>query len=220
MLHKTYAIVLKTIKYKESSIILTLFTEKFGARTYIVNSVRTRKPRYSMAFFQPLSLLDLVVYNKETANINRVSEVKPAVLFSSIPYNSTKTAQTLFLSELLNKLIKEEHPAPDLFHFMFNSIELFDHLPDNYQNFHLQFLLKLSKYLGFAAEAYHPLIRDNFDVAQGKLLSDLLYNPFARPPALTGKARGDILEDILRFYRNHSDEPLELKSLKVFKSMI
>lgn len=220
MLYKTKAIVLKTIKYKESSIILTLFTEKFGAKTYIVNSVRTKKPKYSMALFQSLSLLDLVVYNRESANINRVSEIKPAVLFSSIPYNSTKTAQSLFLAELLNKLIKEEHPSQELFEYTFNSIELFDHLTENFQNFHLQFLLKLSKYLGFAAESYHPLIRDNFDEVQGQLLSDLLYNPFDKPPALTGRARGDILDDIVRFYRNHTDEPLELKSLKVFKSMV
>jgi DNA repair protein RecO (recombination protein O) len=220
MLYKTKAIVLKTIKYKESSIILTLFTEKLGAKTYMVNSVRTKKPKHSMALFQSLSLLDLVVYNRESANINRASEIKPAVLFSSIPYNNTKTAQALFLAELLNKLIKEEHPSAELFEYIYNSIELFDHLTENFQNFHLQFLLKLSKYLGFAAEAYHPLIRDNFDVAQGKLLSDLLYNPFDKPPVLTGKARGDILDDILRFYRNHTDEPLDLKSLQVFKSMV
>lgn len=173
-----------------------------------------------MALFQSLSLLELVVYNKENANINRISEIKPAVLFSTIPYNSTKTAQTLFLAEILSKLIQEENPSPELFSYIFNGIELFDHLQENFQNFHLQFLLKLSKYLGFAAEAYHPLIRDNFDEAQGKLLSDLLYNSFDNPPKLTAKTRSNILDDILRYYKNHTDEPLELKSLQVFKSMV
>lgn len=220
MLHKTKAIVFKVVKYRESSLIVTLFTNKFGLRTYIINGVRSKKAKFSIALFQPLSLLDVVVYNKENANINRISEIKASVLFTSIPYNNVKTAQALFIAELLNKIIKEEEPAHDLFEFLFNSIELFDHLLTNYNNFHLQFLLKLTKYLGFSAESYHPLIKDHIDEEKGKMLSDLLLNPYNNAPGLHQKDRTVLLDDILSFYRYHMEMPLELKSLKVFKMMI
>lgn len=219
MLHKTAAIVFKTVKYKESSLIVTLLTKKFGIRTYIVNSVRTKKPKYSGALLQPLSLLEVVVYNKENANINRITELKAAVLFSSIPYENIKTAQILFIAEILNKLIQEEEPSEDLFNFIFHSIELFDHLPSGFQNFHLQFLLKLSKYLGFAAESYHPLIRDHVDEEKGKQLSKLLFSSFDQAPVIPSGERTDLLEDILHFYRHQTDSALELKTLHVFKMM-
>ncbi|MGK7392170.1 MAG: DNA repair protein RecO [Candidatus Cyclobacteriaceae bacterium M2_1C_046] len=219
MLHKTPAIVFKTVKYKESSLIVTLLTKKFGIRTYIVNSVRTKKPKYSSALFQPLSLLDVVVYNKENANINRIAEIKASVLFSSIPYEHVKTAQILFIAEILNKLIREEEQTEDLFDFISHSIELFDHLNTSYQNFHLQFLLKLSKYLGFAAEAYHPLIRDHIDEEKGRQLSMLLFSAFDQAPVISSGDRAQLLDDILRFYRHQTDSSLELKTLHVFKMM-
>lgn len=219
MLHKSKAIVFKSVKYKESSLIVTLLTRKFGIRTYIVNSVRTKKPKYSIALFQPLSLLEVVVYNKENANINRISELKAASLFTTIPYDNIKTAQVLFIAELLNKLIKEEEPSDDLFDFIFHSIELFDHLKDKYQNFHLQFLLKLSKYLGFAAESFHPLIRDHVDEEKGKHLSELLFSSFDKGPVISSAVRSNLLEDVLRFYRHQTDSALDLKTLQVFKMM-
>lgn len=220
MLHKTKAVVLKTIKYRETSIILTLYTEKFGTKTFIVNGVRTKKPKHSMAFFQPLNLLETVVYNKENANLNHIAEIKTAVPFLTIPYNHVKTAQALFIAELLNRLIREEQSSEDLFSYLYNALELFDHLEENYKDFHLQFLLKLSKYLGFDAKAFHPLIRDHIDDEKGKLLADLLNQPFGELKDLSTQARNDLLDDILRFYRIQTDEPLDLKTLYVFKSMI
>lgn len=219
MLHKTRAVVLKTIKFKESSIVTTLYTDKFGAKAYIVNNVRTKKPRHSMALFQPLSLLELVVYNKENANINRISEIKPASHLTTIPYDHIKTTQVLFLSEILARVIREEEPSHELFEFIFSSIELFDHLEGHYENFHMQFLLKLSKYLGFAAESYHPLIRDHLDEERGQLLSKLLHSPYDASFQLSKNQRTMVLDDILRFYKNQTDVPSELKSLKVLRDL-
>lgn len=219
MLHKTKGIVFRTIKYKESSLIVTVLTKKFGIKTYIINSVRTKKPKYSIALFQPLSLLDLVVYNKENANIQRISELKAAHLFTTVPYHTTKTAQVLFMAEILNKLIKEEEPSEELFDFIFHSVELLDHLEDDFKCFHLQFLLKLSKYLGFAADSYHPLIRDHIDEIKGSQLSELLKNSYSECPSLTNEERKHLLDDILRFFRHHTDMALELKTLNVFKMM-
>ena len=108
MLHKTRGIVIKFIKYRESSIIATVLTEKLGVQSYLVNSVRTKKPIYSISFFQPLTLLDMVVYHKENANLNRVSEIRCENQFGSIPFNHNKSAIALFLSEVMYKVIKEQ----------------------------------------------------------------------------------------------------------------
>ena len=86
MLHRTRGIVLSYIKYKETSIIVRIFTEAFGMQSYIVNSVRSAKSRGKMALYQPLSLLDLVVYHKSGKDLQRISETKFSYAYSSIPF--------------------------------------------------------------------------------------------------------------------------------------
>ena len=81
MLHKTKGIVLKTIPFRESSVVATIYTEKFGRQSYIINSVRTAKGGGKAALLQPLTVLDLVVYKHEQKKLERISEMKPAFYF-------------------------------------------------------------------------------------------------------------------------------------------
>ncbi|MTI20143.1 DNA repair protein RecO, partial [Fulvivirga sp. RKSG066] len=156
MLHKTPAIVFKYFKYGDTSIIAKIFTAKFGLQTYIVNGVRSRRARNKIALYQPLTLLDLVVYHHPNKDINRISEIKCSEPYSSVNSQIQKSAMAIFLAEIMYKSIKEEGEVNDLFDFIKTSIIFFDHLTDHFQNFHLQFLLKLSKYLGFAVEMEDP----------------------------------------------------------------
>ena len=57
MTHKTRGIVLRSIKYGETSLVVTVFTELFGIQTYMVNGVRSSKSARSV-FFQPAAILD------------------------------------------------------------------------------------------------------------------------------------------------------------------
>src|ERR1700704_2138918 len=158
MLHKTRGIVFRFTKYGETSIIVTIFTELFGLQSYIVNGVRSKWAKGQIALYQPLMLLDLVVYHKENANILRIKEVKCFHQYASLLTDIRKSTQALFLNEIINKAIKEESHAQEICSFLFDSFEVLDRLPGNFENFHLIFLIKLSRFLGFGAHYAHELL--------------------------------------------------------------
>ena len=102
MLHKTKGIVFRYTRYGETSIIVNIFTELFGLQSYIVNGVRSKSPKSKMALYQPLMLLDLVVYHKENAGIMRIKEVKSLYPYRTLFSDIYKSAVALFINEVLN----------------------------------------------------------------------------------------------------------------------
>ena len=149
MLHKTRGIVFKTTDYGDSSIIVQVFTEKFGLQSYIVNGAKKPKAKISRNIFQPLHLLDMVVYHKNTGNVQRIKEVKNSPVLQSIPYDVIKSSLAIFLNEVLYKAVKQQSAEEKLFEFTFNAIEWLDHQTEGLANFHLFFLVRLTRYLGF-----------------------------------------------------------------------
>jgi DNA repair protein RecO (recombination protein O) len=120
MLHKTKGIVLKTVKFGETSLVVTLFTELFGLQGYMVNGVRmvSKKGTAKGAYFQAGAVLDLVVYHNDFKNLQRIKEFKWAHLYNHIFSDVFKNAVTLFTIELLNKVLKEPEPNNELFYFV------------------------------------------------------------------------------------------------------
>ncbi|MFC0185163.1 DNA repair protein RecO [Pseudarcicella hirudinis] len=150
MLRKTKGIVINYIRYRETSIIVKIFTEEFGIQTFIENGVRSAKSKNKIALFQPLTLLDLVVYHKEGKDLHRISELKCLIPFQTLPFNIYKSSIALFITEILGKCMKEETGNISLFRFLLNSILWLDAAEDDFENFHLQFLIKLASFLGFS----------------------------------------------------------------------
>src|SRR6185369_7455791 len=109
MLHKTRGIVFRFTKYGDTSIIVTIFTELFGLQTYIVNGVRSKSAKSKIALFQPLTLLDLIVYYKENANIKRIKEIRCVHQYQTVQTDVRKSSIGMFLNEILNKTVKEEN---------------------------------------------------------------------------------------------------------------
>src|SRR5690349_5064937 len=118
-LHKTKGIVLRTVKYGETSIIVSIFTELFGLQSYLVNGVRTatKKGTGKAGLFQPTAILELVVYHNELKQLNRIKEFKWNYIYRQILSDVPKNAVALFMIELLTKCLKQPEPNPDLFHF-------------------------------------------------------------------------------------------------------
>ena len=130
MLHTTYGIVLKTIKYAETSVITKVYTEAFGVQSYIVNGVRSTKSKNNKAgLLQPLTLLDMVVYYKEGRDLHRISEMKNAFIFTAIPFEVVKRSIGIFMVEIMSKSIREEESNPDQFEFLWNAVQLLDQTP-------------------------------------------------------------------------------------------
>lgn len=166
MLHKTRGIVFKSTDYGESSVIVQVFTEKFGLQSYIVNGARKPKAKVSRNMLQPLHLLDMVVYHKNTGNVQRIAELKNAPVLLTMPYDVIKSSLAMFLNEVLYKSVKQQSPDENLFDFVFNAIEWLDHQHEGLANFHLLFLIRLTKYLGFYPERQR-VGGDYFDMRNG-----------------------------------------------------
>ncbi len=225
MLYKTRGIVLNFIKYRETSIIVRIYTEQFGLTSYIVNSVRSKKSKNKIALFQPLTLLDLVVYNRKSSNLNRISEMKCAVPFSEIPTNIKKSSIALFMTEMLVKTLKGEEGNAQLFDFLYQSILMLEHMESEYENFHLQFILKLARYLGFAPQSaeeilhqVHGAVAKQTDELQQ--LDELLKLSYQEKVEVTNAMRRNLLIKILDFYRLHVDALGEVKSLTVLHAVL
>ncbi|MBW3544706.1 MAG: DNA repair protein RecO [Bacteroidetes bacterium] len=228
MLHKTRGIVLSHLRYRETSIIVRIYTEAFGLQSYIVNGVRSsgnaRSGGSRMGLYQPLTLLDLVVYFQEKAGLQRIKEIKCSEPYMQLPLDFQKTGIALFLTEMLSKSLKGEESNPDLFLFLHSSLHMLDTQQEGVQNFHLQFLLKLSRYLGFATPTAEDFLEEvnpyiSADVVDREAVERLLLEPYGNLIPLNGERRRHVLQLILQFYRLHVAEFGELKSLPVLQEM-
>ncbi|MDB5116096.1 MAG: repair protein RecO [Mucilaginibacter sp.] len=167
MLHKTRGIVLKTTDYGENSVIVQVFTEKLGLQSYIINGVKKPKAKISRNMLQPLHLLDMVVYHKNTGNVQRIAELKNSPVLQTIPYDIIKSSIALFLNEVLYKSIRQQTADENLFDFVFSAIEWLDHQTTALANFHLLFLIQLTRYLGFYPDRNRANDADYFDLKNG-----------------------------------------------------
>ncbi|KYG78155.1 DNA repair protein RecO [Roseivirga spongicola] len=228
MLHHTQGIVLGTIKYSETSIIARIFTRKFGMQSYIVNGVRSKKAKGKTALYQPLSLLDMVVYHKPEKDIQRISEAKFSVSYASIPFDPTKRAIGIFLMEVFSKVLRNESENEPLYQFIEQSFIYFDHQEERFNNFHLQLLLKSTNFLGFGPENGKDLIYQleeagfHYSLVENELalLDRLMNENIGANISIPNTFRRDVLDHIIKFYRTHTDTLKEIKSLEVLKTVM
>ena len=227
MLFKTRGIVINYIRYRETSVIVKIYTEEFGMQTYIENGVRSAKSKNKIALFQPLTLLDLVIYHRDGKDIHRISEIKCNHPFQTLPFDIYKSSISLFVTEFLGKCLHEEANNSPLFQFLNNSILWLDGTTENFENFHLQFLLQLGTYLGFspqnAHEISHELSLYNLQTPTKELenqLDILLNSQYDKAPKIDRFSRHQLLDFIILFYRLHVDTLTEVKSLTVLQEVM
>ena len=156
MIATTTGIILHSFKYGETSIIARIYSGDLGLQSYLVPGVRKSRARIRQNLFQPLTIVNMVVYHKEKGGLQRIKEISCPSPFSTIPYNISKSSIALFLAEMLSHSIKSHEPNPALFAYLHNSILQLDLTDGRVADFHLVFLLQLTRYLGFQP-------RDNYD---------------------------------------------------------
>lgn len=227
MKYKTRSIVFNFIKFRESSVIARIYTEKYGLKNYLINNVRSFKPRYPVSLFQPLTQLDMVVYNKPGAEINRIAEIKCMNPYHSIPFDVMKSTVCLFLTEVLYKILREEEANQELFDFLVDSFNYYDEAETQHANFHLQFLVKLTSYLGINPIDVNEIIREIKSAGSSYLISEsekkqfdqLILYPYQRPVDIDNQGRRKMLTLILLFYQHHFDPITEIKSLRILREV-
>lgn len=228
MLHKTRGIVINYIRYRETSIIAKIYTEKFGIQSYIENGVRSSKGKNRIALFQPLTLVDLVLYHDDKKEIHRISEIKAAYPFKTLPYDVYKSSIGMFLDEVLNKTLKESNENAVLFDFLYHSFIFLDETEQHFENFHLIFLLKYAFFLGFLprdsneimAQLHEANIIIPFDSGYKTLMNQLIAADYQTPIGMSRGARNHLLEVIILFYQLHIEDFGEVKSLHVLREVL
>ncbi len=221
MIHKARGIVFRFVKYGETSIIVTVFTDVFGLQSYIVNGVRSKSAKNKIALYQPLTLLNLVVYYREHASIERIKEIQCLYPYTTLPFDIKKSSIAMFIAELLNKAVKDESHAKDLFDFISHGLITLDSLEDNYENFHLIFMIRLSRYLGFGVQNINEVIGGRVTDASLEILLDrILHADYQENIKITAIQRRELLDLILKFYTDHMESLKEMKSVQVLREVL
>lgn len=239
MLIKIKAIVLHCLAYNDTTNIVHLYTEDFGRMSYLARNTHGKRSNIKSAFFQPLSLIEIEADHKGSRELQRIKEIRCLYTFSGIPFNPAKNAVSLFLAEVLYRSLRESERDPVLFDYLFRSIQFLDTCEKGLANFHLVFLIKLTRYLGFSPnmEGQHPLWY--FDLQNGVFVSSQpLHNAWLNPEQAKNftrlmrinfenmhafkferHQRVEILRQILNYYRIHLIEFQTIKSLAVLEEI-
>ncbi|MEO7307588.1 MAG: DNA repair protein RecO [Ferruginibacter sp.] len=180
MTHKTKGIVLRSIKYGETSLVVTIFTEMFGIQTYMVNGVRTSKRSSSKAnHFQPTAILDLVVYHSDNRSMQRLKEFSWAVLYSTLLSDVIKNSIASFMAELIQKCLKQPEPNEDLFNFCSASFTELDQANKIVAaNFALFFTLHLAHFFGFRMTDNFSSDNQVLDLQEGVFIDHQPIHPY------------------------------------------
>ena len=233
MLIKTKAIVISSIKYQEKSLIVKCFTHSDGLKSYFVpNAFSAKKSNQKIAYFQPFSILEIEANHKNKGTLEHFKEIKLAHSYQTIPTNVVKSSMMLFLSEMLHHSIKEEEKNDNLFTFLETALLWLDN-HEEITNFHLIFLLQMTKFFGFFPSNsngnYFEMIDGVFSEYQGtsclnfqetELLKKLLEVKFETPKKLfIASERQLLLKIIIDYYSIHLDGFKKPKSLDVLKEV-
>jgi DNA repair protein RecO (recombination protein O) len=239
MIGKTRGIILHHLKYGDSSIIAHVFTEDIGQRSFIFKGVRGKKSRMKSSLIQSLFVINLEFYHKRNAEIHFVKEFSLERTFVNFPYDVRKSSQAMFLAEVLNKCLLNEEKNKDLFDFIIHSLDYFDLKTQAQPNFHIHFLVKLTRYLGILPYTNGPQNRGFFDVREGVfdksdpthfnvfserntlILNDFLQLNFedAHSLSISKSERNNFLEALLKFFSYHHFSMDNLMSLNVLKQV-
>ncbi len=231
---KTKAIVINSIKFGDSDLIVTCYTQLKGVKTYLVRGVlKSKKGKLKKSYFQSLTQLQLVARHNDRGNLNSIKEASISHFYTSIHSDIKKQTIALFLAEMLYHSIKEEEENTYLYNFLETSFLWLD-THDFIANFHILFLINLTKYIGF-----YPDYKSNetlyFDMLQGKythtktphtlsgkklfLFKSMLGINFdvSHEIKLSGSQRNELLELLITYYKLHIDNFMSPKSLMVLK---
>jgi DNA repair protein RecO (recombination protein O) len=167
MLFNTRGIVFQKFKYAESAIIVKIYTEESGMLSFIIRGLKSKKSTIKNAYFEPLTILDLVVNHREGKELHQIKEVKVIHPYHDLIVNRVKQSILFFLFEILIKTLREETPNKPLFDWLFHALTWLDLTEKSVINFHLVFLFQFSRFLGF-----YPKFSDHgemnfFDLQEG-----------------------------------------------------
>ncbi|MCD6064348.1 MAG: repair protein RecO [Flavipsychrobacter sp.] len=243
MLQKTQGLVLRTLKYGDTSLIVNIFTRLYGVQSYLVQGVRSAKQKQQRAgLFQPGMLLDMVVYQKPQQSLQRIREFQPAYIYRSLHEDIVKNTIALFSVEVLLRLLPEHAPMPDAYDFSFNYLKELDETPlAAAANYPIFFLATIGGLMGFDIAGTYTQQTPHVHLREGVFAA----NPPAAPPYLSdaesqalalilksptldslkdvsinSQMRFNLLDWYLEFLHRHTQHFGNVKSLDVLRAIL
>ena len=207
-------IVLHTTKFGENSIVVHTLSREYGRRSFLVRGAGKKL----MSLFLPLNILEAEVVESSKSTLYTARNLSARHPLMGIRSNIFKNSMTMFMSEVLYRVVKDGVNEPGLYEWCERNILLLDAVQADFSNFHLRFLLELAVALGFSPESrdLQPFVGSNFDVV-GRLMRGSLAETMLIP--MTGSQRNEVAEQILRYIEYHTDSTLRINSLKVLREL-
>ena len=223
MLQKTTGIILHQVKYTDSGVIVQFYTRDFGRQPVLIRGMHSRKTGRHNALFQPMTVLDIVIYYKKSQKIQILKDFSVAHAPARIYSDIRKSCIAVFLSEILSSVLREESSNHELFDYLEHSIKYLDECEEGFSNFHIAFLTGLSSYLGFEPGRRDDPSKKYFDLRNGNFMILPPSHPEYCEPhiteilarffgvsfdgmldiPLTGKLRNEVLETLVKYFGIH-----------------
>lgn len=237
--YKARGVVLSTVKYGDSGMVVQMLTDRYGRQSYMVQGVRSSRGRGSkMALFQPLFVLEFEGLESSHSDLHKMREVQNEVVFKSVPYDIRKSTMALFMAEVLYRLVGESEANEPLFDFVYHSVCALDEIDEGVSNFHLWFLANLSRYLGYFPGNEHqrgcwfdmreglyvldmPLHNHTMNVDEAELLRDLTecdLDCLGEIP-LNRDQRVAMLSRLVEYYSIHLDAIRSVRSIEILQQV-
>ncbi len=239
MLVKTHGLILRSVKYSETSLIFDLYTKQHGLVSLIVSGVRKVRANTPASVFQLMNWIEAVVYLKDQKNLSRVKEARPILHYQSLPFDIKRRSIGLFMTEIIQKTIREREANPALYQFFWDSFNFLDQTHQPVENIHLIFLLQLSQHLGFLPHGHYStetpylnLLKGTFvphqdpvytiDLMSSRLISTSAQHVLATCHnfTLTRHQRSNMIQQLLTFYRLHLEKMGEVKTHKILADVL
>ncbi len=239
MQKKTRGVVLHALKYDDNSLIVDIFTAERGTVPFMVRLPRSRRAGVRSVFFRPLSILEMDFDYRQKRALQRMRDVRFGYAYRSLPYDPYKSSIALFLAEFLHRALRHEAGGEPLFSYIYYSLQWLDASERAFSNFHLVFITRLTRFLGFYpnVEAWHE--GDYFDMANACFVPRRPSHPSYLEPeeaaaipvfmrmnydtmrlfAMSRRQRERYVEVLNDYYRLHVPEFPELKSPEVLKEV-
>lgn len=238
MHHKTEGIVLATSRYNDVYSITHVFTRDFGRVSYLL-AKSGKKSNVKTSLFFPLSTLNLEVEHLPLREIQRIKDAERQTPLHEICTDMTKVSVAFFLSEFLMRVLRETHDHEILFHYLKNSVETLEQTHRGIANFHLAFMLGLTRYMGIYPNVESHKTGSYFDLMQGEFVPVQPLHPHyltkyesvvllklqrmnygnMRVFKLSRSDRNEMIERLLTYYRLHVYDFPPLKSLDVLREL-
>jgi DNA repair protein RecO len=239
MLHKTQGIVLGTSQYNDTYSITHVFTRDFGRVSYLLPKTHSRKSKIKTALFSPLSVLDMEVEHLPLREVQRVKDAERQFPLYDLCANMTKVSLVFFLSEFLSRVLRESGNNELTFDFLKNSVETLETAEKGLANFHLAFMIGLTRFMGIYPNAGSVGKNRYFDMAQGEfVIKEPMHSHYLDRAQsaylghlhrmnygnmhlykLSRNNRNTIVDHLLTYYRLHTYDFPPLRSLDILREL-